>query len=147
MQGDPRYANITNRPGPNDVYQVAQNASYDLNDIDRERINGQAVLQFRPIDSLTATIDYTYSRFNLETHNSNVGIYYNHADTSSAWTDGPVASPDLLFRAFSARREQGPVLQRRADIGAQREQVDRRQPGMGCARWGQDRARRASLDG
>ncbi|MGN6376409.1 MAG: TonB-dependent receptor, partial [Sphingomonas sp.] len=98
--GDPRYANITNRPGPNDVYQTAQNASYDLNDIDRKRINGQAVLQFRPIDSLTATIDYTYSRYDLQTHNSNVGIYYNHADTSSAWTDGPIASPIFYAEHF-----------------------------------------------
>jgi TonB-dependent receptor len=45
--GTPRAANITNRPDPTDVYQVPQNASYDLNDVNRERINGQAVLQFR----------------------------------------------------------------------------------------------------
>ena len=100
MQGDPRYANITNRPGPNDVYQVPQGASYNLNDIDRERINGQAVLQLRPIDSLTATIDYTYSRYELTTHNSNVGIYYNHADTSSAWGDGPIADPIFYSEHF-----------------------------------------------
>src|SRR3546814_13559940 len=64
--GDPRYDNITNRPEGNDVYQVPQNASYDLNDINRERINGQAVLQFRPTDALTATVDYTYSRNTVE---------------------------------------------------------------------------------
>ncbi|MBW4330397.1 TonB-dependent receptor [Stakelama sp. CBK3Z-3] len=97
---DPRYDNITNRPGPDDVYQVPQGASYNLNDIDRERINGQAVLQFKPIDSLTATIDYTYSRYELETHNSNVGIYYNHADTSSAWGDGPIADPIFYSEHF-----------------------------------------------
>lgn len=91
--GSPGAANIINRPGPDDVYQVAQNASYSLEDIDRERINGQAVLQFRPSDSLTATIDYIYSRNNVETRNSNVGVWFNHGDTSSAWTDGPVAGP------------------------------------------------------
>ncbi|NIJ37159.1 TonB-dependent receptor [Sphingopyxis panaciterrae] len=93
-------ANITNRPGPDDVYQVAQNASYDLNDIDRERINGQAVLQFRPSDSLTATIDYIYSRNTVETRNSNVGVWFNHGDTSSAWTDGPVAGPLFYSEKF-----------------------------------------------
>ncbi|MFV0622982.1 TonB-dependent receptor [Sphingomonas sp. ac-8] len=108
MEGDPRYANITNRPGPDDVYQVAQNASYDLNDIDRERINGQAVLQFRPVDSLTATVDFTYSRYELETHNSNVGIYYNHADTSSAWGDGPIADP--IFYSEQFRRNENKDL-------------------------------------
>ena len=35
-------ANITNRPDPTDVCQVAQNASYEFNDINRERINGIA---------------------------------------------------------------------------------------------------------
>ncbi|PZQ24158.1 MAG: TonB-dependent receptor [Sphingopyxis macrogoltabida] len=100
--GDPRAGNITNRPGPDDVYQVPQNASYDLNDIDRERINGQAVLQFRPVDGLTATLDYTYSRNTVRTRNSNVGIWFNHENTSSAWTDGPVAGPIFYSEVFPA---------------------------------------------
>ncbi len=102
MQGDPRFANIQNRPGPTDVYQVQQNASYDLNDIDRERINGQAVLQFRPSDALTATIDYTYSQNTVEVRNSNVGIWFNFNDVSSAWTDGPVAGPIFYSENFGA---------------------------------------------
>jgi len=99
---DPRFAQITNRPDATDVYQVPQNASYDLNDINRERINGQAVLQFRPIDSLTATIDYTYSRNTVEVRNSNVGVWFNHNNTSSSWTDGPVAGPIFYSEAFGA---------------------------------------------
>ncbi|RSY86897.1 TonB-dependent receptor [Sphingomonas koreensis] len=100
--GDPRYANITNRPDANDVYEVAQNGSYNLNDIERERINGQLVLQFRPIESLTATFDYTYSRNTVEVRTSSVGIWFNHNDTSSAWTDGPVAGPVFYSEAFGA---------------------------------------------
>ncbi|NYF31831.1 TonB-dependent receptor [Sphingopyxis sp. JAI108] len=99
--GDPRADNITNRPGPDDVYQVPQNASYDLNDINRERINGQAVLQFRPTDELTATVDYVYSRNTVETRNSNVGVWFNHENTSSAWTDGPVAGPIFYSEIFA----------------------------------------------
>ncbi|WP_234782513.1 TonB-dependent receptor [Sphingopyxis macrogoltabida] len=99
--GTPRADNITNRPGPTDVYQVPQNASYDLNDINRERINGQAVLQFRPSDDLTATIDYIYSRNTVENRNSNVGVWFNHEDTSSAWTDGPVAGPIFYSELFA----------------------------------------------
>ncbi|WCM25108.1 TonB-dependent receptor [Sphingomonas sp. QA11] len=100
--GTPRAANITNRPGPTDVYQVPQNASYEFNNINRERINGQAVLQFRPTDALTATIDYTYSRNTVETRNSNVGIWFNHDDTSSSWTNGPVAGPVFYTERFAA---------------------------------------------
>ena len=93
---------ITNRPGPDDIYQVPQNASYDLNDINRERINGHAVLQFRPSDELTATVDYIYSRNTVETRNSNVGVWFNHENTSSAWTDGPVAGPLFYSEVFAA---------------------------------------------
>ena len=101
MEGDPRFANITNRPGPNDVYEVPQNGSYVLTDIDRERINGQLVLQYRPFDSLTATADYTYSRNEIEARNSSVGIWFNHDDTTSAWKDGPIAGPIFYSEAFS----------------------------------------------
>ncbi|MGH6613995.1 TonB-dependent receptor [Sphingomonas sp.] len=101
LPGQSGFGNITNRPDANDVYQVPQNASYEFNDIDRERINGQAILQFRPTDALTATIDYTYSRNTVEARNSNVGVWFNHGDTVSAWTDGPVAGPIFYTERFS----------------------------------------------
>lgn len=99
--GTPGAAKITNRPGPNDVYQVQQNASYDLNDISRERINGQAVLQFRPVDNLTGTVDFTYSQNTVEVRNSNVGVWFNFGDVSSAWTNGPVAGPIFYSEHFT----------------------------------------------
>ncbi|MGL4541692.1 MAG: TonB-dependent receptor plug domain-containing protein, partial [Polymorphobacter sp.] len=98
--GDPRYANITNRPGPNDVYAVPQNASYDLTDIDRTRINAQLALQWRPIETLVLTGDYTFSQNEVESRTSSVGIWFNHNDTSSAWTNGPVAGPLFYSEAF-----------------------------------------------
>ena len=100
MPGDPRYDNITNRPGPNDVYQVTQNAAYNFTDIDSERINGQAVLQFRPVDSLTATVDYTFSQYTVDARTNSIGVWYNHNDTSSAWTDGPAAGPLFYSEHF-----------------------------------------------
>ena len=98
--GTPGAANITNRPDPTDVYEVQQNASYDLNDINRERINGQLVLQYKPAENLTATADFTYSRNQVEARNSNVGVWFNFNDTSSAWTDGPVAGPIFYTERF-----------------------------------------------
>jgi TonB-dependent receptor len=97
----PNNALQVNRPGPTDVYQVQQNASYDLNDIDRTRINGQAVLQFQPMDNLTGTLDFTYSQNKVETRNSNVGVWFNFGDVSSEWTDGPVAGPIFYSENFT----------------------------------------------
>ncbi len=100
--GDPRAANIANRPGATDVYQVPQNAGYDVVNGKRQRINGQAVLQFKPTDTLTATFDYTYSRNTVDIRDNSVGIWYNHNDTSSSWTNGPVAGPNFYTERFGA---------------------------------------------
>ena len=88
--------NTENTPGPSDVYAVPQNGSYNVTNIDRERINGQAVLQFQPVDNLTATLDYTFSQNTVEAAQSSVGIWFNHGAVSSAWGDGPVA-PILFY--------------------------------------------------
>src|SRR3546814_16258147 len=65
-------------------------------------MNGQAVLQFRQTDDRTATVDYVDSRNTVETRNSNVGVWFNLEDTSSAWTDGPIAGPLFYSEHFGA---------------------------------------------
>ncbi len=57
-------ANYVNPPAPGQLFAIPQDSRYDVSDLSRERINAQAVVQFRPVDSLTLTLDYTY--FNTE---------------------------------------------------------------------------------
>ena len=101
MPGDPRFANITNRPKATDVYQVPQNAGYDLTDTDRERINGQLVLQVKPTDNLSATVDYTFSQNTVSARTNSIGIWFNHNDTTSSWTNGPAAGPNFYAENFA----------------------------------------------
>ncbi len=61
------------------------------------------VLQFQPTDALTGTFDYTFSQNTVEARNSSIGVWFNHGDTSSAWTDGPVAGPNFYSEAFRRR--------------------------------------------
>ncbi|KQM67812.1 TonB-dependent receptor [Sphingomonas sp. Leaf17] len=103
--GTPGAANITNRPGPNDVYEIPQSANYNLIDIDRERINGQLVLQAKPTDTLTATLDFTYSSNKVEVRDSSVGIWFNFGDTRSAWTNGPSAGPVFYSENFAPGKD------------------------------------------
>lgn len=91
---------ITNRPDAGDVYQVTQNAAYDFTDIERERINGQVVLQFKPTDTLSATIDYTFSQNTIDARTNSIGVWFNHVNTTSSWTDGPAAGPNFYSEAF-----------------------------------------------
>ena len=59
--GAPGSENITNRPDATDTYSVPQNLGYSVNGVERKRTNGQLALQYAPVDSVTTTLDYTYS--------------------------------------------------------------------------------------
>lgn len=47
---------------PSGNYYFAKDMNYSIEDVQRERSNGQLTLQVRPVDAFTATIDYTASR-------------------------------------------------------------------------------------
>lgn len=96
------FAQTQNRPGPNTVYQVTQNAGYDFTTFDRKRINGQLVLQAKPTDTLEATIDYTFSQNTIDARTNSIGVWFNHSNTSSSWTNGPAAGPNFYAEAFGA---------------------------------------------
>ncbi|TDK27530.1 TonB-dependent receptor [Luteimonas aestuarii] len=53
--------NIVNAPALGALYTIPNDLRYAFSDVERERINSQAVLQFAPTDALTLTLDYTYS--------------------------------------------------------------------------------------
>ena len=99
------YDRTENRPGENDVYQVTQNAGYDFTNFERERINGQAVLQWAPSDQFQASLDYTYSRYTLDAQTNSIGVWFNHDQTSSSWTDGPAAGPNFYAESFGPGKD------------------------------------------
>src|SRR5262245_59334924 len=97
--GPPTDPNIVNRPSGDDIYSVPQNLGYGFSGIERKRTNGQATFQFRPVDSLTATLDYTYSENKVHTRRNELSVWFNFGASASTWTDGPVAAP-LLYTEF-----------------------------------------------
>ena len=101
LPGAPGSENIVNRPDPTDLYSVPQNALYSFNEVQRERTNGQLALQFRPSDTVTGTLDYTYSENKLATQRSELSAWYNFGPGHSTWTDGPVASPLIYSENFN----------------------------------------------
>ncbi|WP_421838107.1 TonB-dependent receptor [Novosphingobium sp.] len=99
------YARTENRPGPNTVYQVTQNAGYDFTTFRRQRINGQAVVQVKPTDTLVATVDYTFSQNTIDARTNSIGVWFNHDQTSSSWTDGPAAGPNFYAENFGPGKD------------------------------------------
>ncbi len=85
--------NVTNRPGPNDVYSMPQSLGYSVNAVHRQRTNGQLTFQFAPTDNLTATLDYTYSENKIQSMRNDMSVWFNFTPDQSAWTDGSGSSP------------------------------------------------------
>jgi TonB-dependent receptor len=86
-------ADITNKPKADDLYSLPQNLIYSVNGVQRQRTNGQLTLQFAPFKDLRATLDYTYSELKLQNKRNELSAWFNFGSSSSAWTDGPIASP------------------------------------------------------
>ena len=86
---------ITNRPGQTQIYGTPQSMRYILNDVSNERTNAGIVLQYRPNSNVTATVDYFSSEQKTETYRSELSVWFNHGNTTSAWGDGPIA--DILY--------------------------------------------------
>jgi len=99
QEGMPGFENIVNRPGATDTYSVPQNLLYSFNEVERTRTNGQLALQFRPVESVTATVDYTYSENEVATERSELSVWFNWGASASSWGDGPVATP-LVYSEF-----------------------------------------------
>lgn len=53
-------ANFVNMPPDGALYAIPDDSRYDVSDLTSKRMNAQAVVQFRPIDSMTMTLDYTF---------------------------------------------------------------------------------------
>ncbi len=84
---------IENPPAAGQLYGIAQDSRYDFSDIERERFNGQAVLQFRPVDTLTMTADYTYAQNKTsELRYEQTNWFATPLDQIIFNNDGPVAT-------------------------------------------------------
>ncbi len=55
---DPEYV-VDNRRDPSGPYFFPRDMNYGLNDVERDRTNGQVTLQYAPIDDIILTVDYT----------------------------------------------------------------------------------------
>ncbi len=83
--------NQINVPADGVTYAVPHNVLYGFSETERTRTNGQLTLQYRPVENLTATLDYTYSKLeeelNQNIHSVWMSLNYQGQPTGSQWTD------------------------------------------------------------
>jgi TonB-dependent receptor len=90
-----------NRAENPDVYSVPQTTFYTFEEVQRERTNAQLVLQYSPMENITATLDYTYIQKEQDTQVANVSAWYaSPGNAVNVWTPGNVASPLLHSEVY-----------------------------------------------
>ena len=88
---------VTNAPADDQLWAVPQDSRYDFSDLSRERVNGQLVLQFRPMDNLTLTGDVTYAQNEAEENRyEQTNWFATPFDEVIFDNDGPVATAVYL---------------------------------------------------
>ncbi|WP_229262338.1 TonB-dependent receptor [Duganella guangzhouensis] len=84
---------ITNAPAANALYSLPQNLNYNFNGVKRQRTNAQLTLQYKPVDTLVTTLDYTYSENKIQTKRNDISAWFNFGPSASNWTGGSPSSP------------------------------------------------------
>ncbi len=89
----------TNLPSEGDIVGLPQEVVYSLDEWERTRINGQLTLQWRPFETLTATLDYTMAELELDHRYNNMSVWFSPTGQSGNWSDGPIVSPITYFES------------------------------------------------
>jgi len=108
-------AQIENAPEVGQLYGIPNDIRYAFSDLERERINGQAVIQFAPIDSLTFTLDYTFAQQELAEDRGEQTIWMQRNgsfDHIVFDTGEDVATPILLHELTGGQKDFGFEQQR-----------------------------------
>jgi len=84
---------IENQPGAGDIYSRPVDLIFSVTGVQRQRRNGQAVIQFAPVENVTATLDYTYALNKVQQQSNRMWVTFEYLPGFSSWTDGPVAGP------------------------------------------------------
>jgi len=83
-----------NLPSEGNIAALPQQHYYALDEWDRERTNAQVTLQWSPIETLTATLDYTYAELDLRHTQSSLAVWFSPSGQSATWvTEDNVSSP------------------------------------------------------
>lgn len=88
---------ITNAPtNPDTLVSVPNDSRYHFSRSEGERINGQAVLQFRPVENLTLTADALYVRNRTNEERSDQTNWFNRPFRQVTFQGSPVATTVFL---------------------------------------------------
>ncbi len=96
------WANILpqDRPADGRTYGVPSEVMYNVNEVNRKRLNSQLTVQYQPIEALTVTADYLYVQQENEANTFGTGMWFTRANDAPGadevvieWSDTNPAYP------------------------------------------------------
>lgn len=91
-----------NAPENGQLYARPNDFRYGFSDFERDRLNGQLTLQFRPVESVTATLDYTYADNDILEQRAEVGNWIQNGSNIAevVFDDSEIATPLTITEAY-----------------------------------------------
>lgn len=94
---------FVNEPEVGQLYSRPNDIRYTVADQERERTNAQLTVQFRPIDNLTATMDYTFAEKDQTEHRSEVTTWVQNGSLLRAveFDNSTIKTPKVITELYS----------------------------------------------
>lgn len=98
-----------NAPADRQLYARPNDFRYTFSDIERDRLNSQLTLQYRPAENFTATVDYTYADTEITENRAEVGNWIQNNSTISkvVFDNSTIATPLLITEVYDGRVDVG----------------------------------------
>jgi TonB-dependent receptor len=103
--GDPSAINFPDEVSDG-IYAIPTNIQYNLDDFRRERVNGQLTLQWKPVENITGTFDYTYAKNEMNTQHQDLSAWFDPGCSTreSEWIqEGNIWSPTMYRQVGCAQ--------------------------------------------
>jgi len=101
-------APVQNAPTVGQLYGLPNDLRYHYSDRKRERTNGQLAVQFRPVDTLMLTTDYTYAENHLQENRGDQTLWFvRKASAVTFDTNQAVATPAMISEATGVGKDHG----------------------------------------
>lgn len=110
---------VNNAPSnPNQLVAIPNDSRYHYAEGSRERINGQAVVQFRPTDALTITADALFAQNKQRETRSDLSNWFSRPFDVVTFDGNPtVATATYLHETINGQKDEGFEAQSRAQKG------------------------------
>jgi TonB-dependent receptor len=101
-------APVQNAPAVGQLYGLPNDLRYHYSDRKRDRTNGQAAVQFKPVDTLMLTTDYTYAENHLQENRGDQTLWFvRKASAVTFDTNQAVATPAMISENTGVGKDHG----------------------------------------